>query len=276
MNPGILAQGPSPVAMPYGLLGRPTPMEMIYSYRYDEDAFRYISGVEQADRQPLEQAVRVAIIQFIVGCKQDGIWSAIKASCILMGARTLSGALTPLVGAAPTNNGPFVSGDYNRKTGLVGNGSTKYLNTNRALNEDPQNDFHMAVYINSAVNNGDYMGDFQAGNGNLLQVFNFSNFSYNRSAAPGNRSGVAGFFGNTRSASNAFTSRGLSGDASSSLNSVAPPSRASFVLARNGPTGPTSYSASRLAFYSLGQSLVLSALDSRVTTLYNAIAAAIP
>jgi hypothetical protein len=58
--------------------------------------------------------------------------TAIKASCILAGARTLAGALVPLAGAAPTNVGPFVSGDYNRKTGLVGDGSTKYLNSNRA------------------------------------------------------------------------------------------------------------------------------------------------
>jgi hypothetical protein len=40
---------------------------------------------------------------FVKGCKADGIWSAIKASCILAGADTLAGALVPLVGAAPTN-----------------------------------------------------------------------------------------------------------------------------------------------------------------------------
>jgi hypothetical protein len=34
------------------------------------------------------------------------------------------------VGAAPTNVGPFATGDYNRETGLVGDGSTKYINTN--------------------------------------------------------------------------------------------------------------------------------------------------
>jgi hypothetical protein len=69
----------------------------------------------------LEIGVQSAYNDFVVGCKADGIWDAIKASCILAGARTLSGSLTPLKGAAPTNFN-FVSGDYNRKTGLVGNG----------------------------------------------------------------------------------------------------------------------------------------------------------
>jgi hypothetical protein len=77
----------------------------------DPDALRYIAAVQTADQQSLEPAVRKAITDFIVGCKADGIWSAIKASCILMGARTLSGALTPLRGGTPTNvNNNFVRG----------------------------------------------------------------------------------------------------------------------------------------------------------------------
>jgi hypothetical protein len=49
----------------------------------------------------------------------------------------------PLVGSAPTNNGFIGIGtDYVRKTGLVGNGSTKYLDSNRANNADPQNSNH--------------------------------------------------------------------------------------------------------------------------------------
>ena len=77
-------------------------------FTYDTDAGNYIQAVEAADGQALEAATRQAINNFVVGCKQDGIWSAIKASCILAGARTLNGALVPLVGTAPTNNN-FVS-----------------------------------------------------------------------------------------------------------------------------------------------------------------------
>ncbi|NBN88588.1 MAG: hypothetical protein EBV32_05835, partial [Proteobacteria bacterium] len=84
---------------------------LINSYRFgDADANAYIAAVETADGQALEGDTRAAITAFVVGCKADGIWNAIKASCILAGARTLSGALVPLIGTAPTNNN-FVSGD---------------------------------------------------------------------------------------------------------------------------------------------------------------------
>jgi len=54
----------------------------------DADARQYIINVEEQDGQPLESGVRAAINDFVVGCKTDGIWDAIKASCILAGART--------------------------------------------------------------------------------------------------------------------------------------------------------------------------------------------
>ncbi|MCP4832791.1 MAG: hypothetical protein GY886_11325, partial [Gammaproteobacteria bacterium] len=70
-------------------------------YSFDSDASTYIDAVEATDGQALETGVRVAINDFVLGCKQDGIWNAIKASCILAGARTLDGALVPLTGTAP-------------------------------------------------------------------------------------------------------------------------------------------------------------------------------
>jgi hypothetical protein len=124
----------------------------------DPDAQAYLQAVEAADGQALEFEVARAIDNFVLGCKADGIWNAIKASCILAGARTLNGALVPLVGTAPTNFN-FVSSDYNRKTGLVGNGSTKYLNSNRNNNADPQNSHHLAVFASTAVTDASrYMG----------------------------------------------------------------------------------------------------------------------
>jgi hypothetical protein len=116
-------------------------------YSFDSDASTYIDAVETADGQALETGVRVAINDFVLGCKQDGIWNAIKASCILAGARTLSGALVPLVSTMPSpTNYNFVAGDYNRKTGLIADGSTKYLDSNRNNSTDSQNSKHIAAY----------------------------------------------------------------------------------------------------------------------------------
>lgn len=79
--------------------------EVVTTGALDSDALAYITAVETADGQALEDGIKLAYNDFIVGCKTDGIWSAIKASCILAGARTLDGALTPLAGAPPADYG---------------------------------------------------------------------------------------------------------------------------------------------------------------------------
>jgi len=244
----------------------------------DADARTYLAAVRVADGSNLEPAVAKAISDFVIGCKTDGIWDAIKASCILAGARTLSGALTPLKGTAPSNvNNNFVSANYNRKTGLLGDGSTKYLDTNRSLSSDPQNNFHMSVNIHTLANNTDYMGDFDSGNGNLLQQFSGFHFGYIRSGtAVSQSSGAVGFFGLRRTTSSASQIRSNGATTTSGVSSVAPPNRNAFVFCRNGPAGATSYSASRLTFYSIGESLDLTLLETRVSALITAIGNAIP
>jgi len=247
---------------------------------YDFNAATYIAAVEAADGQLLEPGVKDAINSFVVGCKNDGIWDAIKASCILAGARTLEGALVPLKGVAPTNFN-FVSGDYDRETGLVGNGSTKYLNSNRNNNADPQNSHHMAVFpttVNSINQDRVYMG---AG---FVDAGSTYFFTRPGDAAARNRSG-AGTTGLTRGIANALI--GISRNSSTefvyrqsntsqtiSRSSETPLNANIFVFQSNGFTA--SFSDARIAFYSIGESLDLALLDTRVTTLINAIGAAIP
>jgi len=256
----------------------------------DADARAYVLAVNTADGQPLEAPVVQAIDAFVIGCKADGTWSAIKASCILMGARTLSGALTPLVGTAPTNNN-FVSGDYNRKTGLVGNGSTKYLNSNRAGGADGTNDAHLAAYISThhaAGGFGIYIGagGISTTGANNLGRNNspdLSLFARCRSQTVdislGPNPAVAGFAGWSRSGSSSYTFRTNSADSTVTRASQSPSSLNLFVFARLTSSGPNvieGYSDGRMAFYSIGSALTLSSLDSRVSTLYTAIGAAIP
>jgi hypothetical protein len=115
------------------------PRLLVPRATFDADAAAYLRAVEAADGQALETPVKRAVDDFFRGTKADGTFSALKAACILCGARTLAGALVPLAGAAPTNNN-FVDADYNRETGLVGNGSTKYLDSGRkTLQEEAAN-----------------------------------------------------------------------------------------------------------------------------------------
>lgn len=244
----------------------------------DPDARRYIAAVQAADQNTLEPAVRKAVTDFIVGCKQDGIWQAIKASCILAGARTLAGALVPLVGAAPTNNN-FVSGDYDRETGLVGNGSDKWLDTNRASNAQGQDSVHAAVYA-TTVNSGTryYLGDTLSGSSwtNFFVLSSGAMYPYCRETTGGgplsNRHAI-GLMGMNRSSSASYVFRGNQQNSTVSQASNASPS-GTFVVFR-GSASSAFLANGRFAFYSIGESLDLSLLDTRVSALITAIGAAI-
>jgi hypothetical protein len=247
----------------------------------DPDAAAYITAVETADAAALEAGVKAAINDFVVGCKADGIWSALKASCILAGARTLNGALVPLVGAAPTNFN-FVSGDYNRKTGLVGDGSTKYLNSNRANNADPQNINHNSVWISNlgSVTNQSMMGanDSQgAGSGsNLLFKSGSNTFTRSRSATGTTGGSISvGIFGISRSSSTSYVVRNNAANSTVSVSSDGNQSNNVLIFRRLGTGSVPSYSDARFSFYSIGESLDLAALDTRVSALMNALDGAI-
>jgi hypothetical protein len=251
-------------------------------FNYDINASAYIDAVEAADDgQALETATRYAINDFVIGCKQDGIWSAIKASCILAGARTLAGALVPLAGTAPTNFN-FVSGDYNRKTGLVGNGSTKYLNSNRNNNADPQNSKHIAAYLSSYTDFDNLSfaissSSTAATNGvSQITLNGISDTIVGRANSTSNIS-LAAVYGDSflagvaRNSSESITLRANSTTVTSSSVSQVPNNASMQIYGFSG-----NYSNPRLAFYSIGESLDLALLDARVTSLINAFAAAIP
>jgi hypothetical protein len=255
------------------------PYQFAAAAGYDPDAQSYITAVEAADGQALEIGVKDAINAFVVGCKADGIWAAIKASCIMAGARTLAGALVPLVGTAPTNNN-FVAGDYDRETGLKGNGNTKYLDSNRNNNADPQNSVHQCCFISTAPSTGTsrvYMGAGVTDGGTTHVVrSSFGTFgSRNRNSFDDSpvSTPVTGFAGHSRSSSASYAIRANSTNYTESRPSQIPFNGNVFVFATN----PASfYSDARLAFYSIGESLDLALLDARVTALVNAIGAAIP
>jgi hypothetical protein len=259
---------------------------------YDPDAFAYFTAVEAADGQALEGSVKDAYNAFVVGCKSDGIWTAIKASCILAGARTLSGALVPLVGTAPTNFN-FVSGDYNRETGLVGNGSSKYLNSNRNNNADPQNSKHISTYVSTAPTSG----NGAAANGYPVSIGAGTGFTGasemfrdpDNATTGGTRSNCAtvssitgagtatGLLATSRSSSSNYVARFLSSSQTITQASEAPfNGNIGIFRAGSGSAVEYTYHNGRIAFYSIGESLDLALLDTRVTALIDAIAAAIP
>jgi hypothetical protein len=193
----------------------------------------------------------------------------------------LAGALAPLAGSAPTNvGGLFVSGDYNRETGLAGDGSTKYLDSNRNNNADPQNSQHLAVYISTAhtfTTTRGYIGGGGGGNDashiatNTAQSFILRSRSVTQNLVGGT---ATGFVGISRASAAGFSYRASSVTATNSLTSTVP-ANANIAVFNRALSGSGS-SDGRIAFYSIGESLDLALLDARVTDLINAFAAAIP
>jgi hypothetical protein len=246
---------------------------------YDSTAAAYIAAVEAADGQALESSIKTAYNDFIVGCKSDGIWSALKASCILAGARTLSGALVPLVGSAPINYN-FVSGDYSRQTGLKGDGSTKWLDSLRNNNADPQNDKHLAAWVTenptSSANIFGIIGTSSTtGSSHLAHSSIAKNARLNQSTSS-NVGGIdLGFFGASRSAASEFTARKGGSNTTYSVASATPQSRNLAVFAYRISATGAGHTNGRLSFYSIGESLDLALLDTRVDALMTAINAAI-
>lgn len=254
-----------------------TIFETIPSYIVqDANAAAYITAVEIADNSSLEDPVKQAIDEFVIGCKADGIWSAIKASCILAGAKTLNGALVPLVGTAPTNFN-FVSGDYNRKTGLVGNATTKYLNTNRNNTADPQNNKHVSVFVNSlGANTARAALGSALGNNGASGISVGGNCRINSSTAFSPVTDPLNFRGATRSSSTTVVVRANSATYSSAIASQTPANVNFGVFCNIINTGAANaISDSRLSFYSIGESLDLAKLDTRVTNLMTALNSAI-
>jgi hypothetical protein len=261
-----------------------TPAEVQQNYNAtkrrfeDPDATAYLNAVEAADGQALEPDVRDAVDKFVKGCKTDGIWTAIKASCILAGARTLNGALVPLVGPAPTNTG-FVSGDYNRKNGLIG-GNGRNLNSNRSNNAYPQNDFHMSVYVHTVgtSNFGYYIAvDSNSSGSDQILRNNATGLFYrcrNSTARTPANSNVTGLIAIKRSSSASYDAYYGGSTTNYADPSQTPLNQDIFVFNNRSSEGfPTN---GRLQFYSIGESLNLALLNNRLTTLMTDLAAAIP
>lgn len=251
----------------------------------DPDVVNYIEAVEAADGEPLEQEVVTALEAFILGCKVDGIWDSIKASCILAGARTIAGATTPLKGLNPSYG---TLSDYNRKTGYLGTG----FGLNRNNNAEAQNDRHMSVFITEPSdtafrrtligNQFPYIGATfimasDADSPNYIVNISSSNQNTIISGSVGNASNAAntsiGFLGLNRNNSADFVFRANSINETIINSSYNPRNIGLTLSAANTNTNPGSQ---RTAFYSVGESIDLALLDNRVTKLMTKLNTILP
>lgn len=251
-------------------------------HAYDIDAATYIAAVEVADGQPLEALIRSAINGLFVGFKADGNLSRLKSACILGVARTLAGSLVPLLPTMPSpTNAGFVAGDRSRTLGLLGNGSTKYLDSNFGFSSANQNDHHALVFL--PVLTPITVNEAQIGNGvaDTGSTHTFFSTAQSTQAVARSSSSTAsigttrqvGLLGLNRNNSANFTLRSGVSEESFVAASQSIRTDSNFVFARNGAT--PSHSVQRIFFYSLGDSLSLGQMQSRLSTFHAAIASAL-
>jgi hypothetical protein len=250
----------------------------------DPDASAYIAAIETADGQSLEAAVRSAYNAFFVGCKADASPNAGVSNyqamngCILMGARTLAGAVVPFRGPGATGIN-FVSGDYSRVAGLVGNGTNKRILSNFVWGTGNINNNHMVLDISSPSTVGVALGGSIGGGSTLtIEMYRQGTLTArNMASVAPNSSGYAdtatGFIGMSRSTSSSFIFRVNAAQttlsqATAALSVPATPS----VFSRSDASTFVNY---RLRFYSFGAAVDLSALNARIATLRAEIAAAL-
>jgi len=255
------------------MISLPTFRGAIASSRaFSPEATDYFARITTAGSS-ITTANKNAVNAFIVGCKADGIWTAIKASCLLAGPDDLTGALVPLVGAAPTNIGPFVGGDYSRATGLLGDGVSKRIDANRNNNADAQNDRHMAFWattINSSGERAYAGGAITTGGSRFRLVSGTNNMSIFISSANSQtiNSHAVGFTGATRTAASTTSYRNNGTTIAGTAVSDTPSDETQTVI---GVTGNATQCNGRIAFYSFGESLDLALLDARLATYISSL-----
>jgi hypothetical protein len=168
----------------------------------------------------------------------------------------LNGCFVPIVGSNLTNHG-FVSNDFSRTNGLTGNGTSKWIDLNRANDADAPNSRHLFVTYNVNTNGGKTM----IGSGGLtgqsflkdsvtanVQLDSLTSISRGAILARGSSIGANR---NSFSAVRAYNGNG-GGSTSNFTNSSIVPLSSPITLFASG--GSSNYFEGSLLFYSIGGS----------------------
>jgi hypothetical protein len=223
-----------------------------------------------------------AVSDFCKSIDAAGIRSKIWRLNLLCGS-DLNACLVPLYrgpsrtgtqygNTTDTNNGPFVSGDYNEtgaSGGLKSNGTSKHLDTGFIQSEISLADIHLSA---SLIDQETSFG----GENTLLGIFNSVQTDFitlRQAVTSGNREFLASTFGPgvsvTGSSSEShvmgvrssitfaalYRAGSQVGTQTSSVGSVATSSRPYFVFARNNQGTANNRTSARIRMYSIGQAI---------------------
>lgn len=289
---------PPATKFPYGIAKRTENNVSYYTSTsfYEQDMWLWWWNNEYTyDAQKMEEAVKVAVNKFIIGCKKDEIWQCFTDCYLFIGPRTINGLLNiALHGANPnewhvdnSTGHNFVQSDYDRRTGLKGDGTSKWLRTPRVNNIFAQNNHHRAAWVSSVGTGPIFAGgvnqagstyvDWIPGYGGIRHGFTTNVKTVSGNDALTSSGGFVGF--NRSNASNyQYIVPGASGivNEASQAPWMEPVEILGASIEQSVNYAVVSRGTHRLAFYSHGSSLDLDKLKYRVTLLISQIQAAIP
>ncbi len=243
---------------------------------YDADAQAYFGRLVAAGTD-MSATNKAALNALVLGLKADAGVAAladhpIKGMLLFAGHNSFEGCFVPLIGVVPTNYN-FVSTDYDRLTGLVGNGSNKSIGTNRNHNADAKDNQHTSVWVTSrGSSNTAYFGAGSASNSsgttNIYQTA--SAYDTRSQSATAVTAGflTTGILGVSRSNSSNYSfAYGNSVETLSRVNFT--PFNGELRIFARGDGGQAS--SARLKSFTVGSALSLAALRDRLATYFAAI-----
>ena len=275
------------------VIPRPAPawVAAISGPSLDPDAADIVSRIQAADGQALVPDIVLAIDALVLGLKEDaspktGVtqWQASESLTVPAVARTLAGAMVPWRGPAMTQFN-FVTDDYNRVTGLKGDGSTKYINSNRNHNTDAQNNQHTYMRLTDLDTVDATTALFGAGatssGTTQISVGDLSDGRYFARSQNGGSDNVSNIIGTgingiSRGSASMYRFRTGQTSANISTSSQTPFNGNMIYFGRNSATNvPGAFSNCRANVLSSGSDIDFAAMEARWDTFFAAVAAAL-
>ena len=202
-------------------------------------------------------------------------WDDMKSAASFVGVG-IQGVTVPLRSGMPTlTNNNFVAGDLDQLTGLLSDGSTKYLATGLTGTDLSQDDHSFSFYASSASNTGFAGGTYSTNfNRPIAIAIGPGTTNFYSTAAVDQTAKVTSapaLVGLSRSASTEYTARTNQGDETVTRTSGIPNTGGLSLFAVGAGVAPTE---ARLATYHAGPALDLATLEGLQDTLLSEVAVA--
>jgi len=252
---------------------------------YDADADAWFEAVRlaniaagaSASLAAISTPNKVVMNNLFLTLKAQNVWAAAQQSNFFGASPYLAGALVPLNPSfATVTNNNFVEADYSRTSGLLGDGTSKYIKTNFLPSAANQDNLHLQAYITQgaslttriflgntviATSGGFYANIATAASGTAVTTKCLGASSTNGTL--GRATGLASI---NRSVTATYD-RYLCGNTVGVTSVGSAPVIAAFTVFA-GSTGQSgTYNNARIGFYSIGSSIATTA-----TYLSNALA----